>query len=270
MDYSKGEVLISIRNVSLKFGEKLILRDVNADIHNICRPDSVQGQVVCFLGPSGIGKTQLSRIVAGLQVPTTGSVILEDGDLTSAGKVGMVPQNYLVFDFLTVNENFKVATRQGHPSPHAMDWDRGEELVTYFGLKDHLDKYPSQLSGGQRQRVAICRQLLCDHRTIVMDEPFSGLDPLMKQKACRVITQAANLHEKNTIIVVTHDIIEGMSIADTVWLMGREKDQDGAKIVETYDLAKEGLCWREDIIHEKSFLENVAEVKDRFLEIASN
>lgn len=261
MEYSVGEVLISIRDVSLKFGDKLILRDVNADIHNIHRPDAVQGQVVCFLGPSGIGKTQLSRIVAGLQDPTTGSVLLNDGVPTAPGAVGMVPQNYLVFDFFTVRENFQAAARN--------KIFRGD-LTHEFGLEPHLDKFPSQLSGGQRQRVAICRQLLCDHRTIVMDEPFSGLDPLMKQKACRVITQAANLNEHNTIIVVTHDIIEGMSIADTVWLMGRDKGVEGAHIIQTYDLAKEGLCWREDIIHEPKFLEKVAEVKDRFLEIANN
>ena len=80
-----------------------------------------------------------------------------------------------------------------------------------------------------------------------------GLDLVMKQKACRLITQAANLNELNTIIVVTHDVTEGMSIADTVWLMGREKGIEGARILEEIDLAAKGLCWRPDIQQEEGF-----------------
>lgn len=264
MDYEKKEPLISIENVSLKFGDKVILRDVNAKIHNIVRPDQVQGQVVCFLGPSGIGKTQLSRIICGLQPPTSGSVTIE-GRPTLKGRVGMVPQNYILFDFLTVRENFRLARSQGKKMATEMI-----ELWKEFGLDDHLDKYPKQLSGGQRQRVSIVRQLLVGHQTIVMDEPFSGLDILMKKKACTAITQAANLHENNTIIVVTHDVTEGMSIADTVWLMGKDRGSEGARIVEEYDLASLGLCWRPDLLHDPKFQEKVIEVKERFLEVAQN
>lgn len=267
MQYEKKEVLIDIKNVTLGFDvgdyHKVILRDVSAEIRNITRPDCVQGQVVCFLGPSGIGKTQLSRVIAGLQAPTSGSVTLE-GKPTKAGNVGMVPQNYILFDFLTVRDNFKLAFRMGRETtPYG-------PLIDAFDLKPHMDKYPRQLSGGQKQRVSIVRQLLVGNSFIVMDEPFSGLDILMKQRACELITQAANLDERNTIIVVTHDVTEGMSIADTVWLMGRDPNVEGARIVAEYDLASEDLCWHPDILHEPRFAQKVLEVKERFLEVAKN
>lgn len=262
MIYEKAETLIAVEGVSLTYGDRLILRDVNATIQNITRPDAVQGQVVCFLGPSGIGKTQLSRIIAGLQAPTTGRVLL-NGQPTRKGLVGMVPQTYTLFDFATVRENLAIARRQG--GTHV---DAEARYVEVFGLTGFLDLYPAQLSGGTKQRVAIVRQLLCAEHFILMDEPFSGLDLVMKQRACELITQVANLHELNTIIVVTHDVTEGMSIADTVWLMGREPGQPGSHIVEQYDLAADGLCWRPDITRDPAFLIKVADVKKRFLEVA--
>lgn len=265
--YEKKEILVEIKDVDLTLGNNEILRGVNATIHNIVRPDCIQGQVVCFLGPSGIGKTQLSRVIAGLQPPTHGEVLL-NGAVTRRGRVGMVPQTSTLFEFATLRENLAIAARQGGDIGN--DSIKVRELLDTFGLREHLDKYPKQLSGGQRQRVAIVRQLVCDHRFILMDEPFSGLDLNMKQKACRMITQAANLNELNTIIVVTHDVTEGMSIADTVWLMARNVDNKGARIVSEYDLASKGLCWRPDILHEPQFQQLVMEVKEKFLEIASN
>ena len=264
LSYEKKEVLVSIKDISLKFGNKTILQNVNAEIHNIVRPDKIQGQVVCFLGPSGIGKTQLSRIIAGLQPPTSGSVSV-DSRPTHKGRVGVVSQTSTLFEFATLGENLKIAAAQGKTS-----LDRVKELVLAFELELHYEKYPTQLSGGQRQRAAIVRQLVAGHQTILMDEPFSGLDLKMKQQACRMITEAANLDEKNTIIVVTHDVTEGMSIADTVWLMGKDGIHEGAGIIEQYDLAAMGLCWTDELLHEPNFQQMVVEVKRRFLEIAAN
>jgi ABC-type nitrate/sulfonate/bicarbonate transport system ATPase subunit len=261
--HTKHEVLIDVSKVGLSFGDRVILRDVNAQIQNIMRPDCVQGQVVCFLGPSGIGKTQLSRIIAGLQAPTTGQVTL-NGTPTAKGRVGMVPQQYTLFDFATVKSNLDIARKQGGTTA-----EQEAFYVNQFGLKDYLTMYPCQLSGGTRQRVAIVRQLLCAEHFIVMDEPFSGLDLVMKERACALITQVANLHELNTIIVVTHDVTEGMSIADTVWLMGREAGKPGATIVEQYDLASEGLCWHPHITQRSEFIDRVMLVKQRFLGVAA-
>lgn len=263
MTYEKKETLIDIKGVSLSFGSKVILKDVNATIKNIVRPDNIQGQVVCFLGPSGIGKTQLSRIIAGLQAPSSGHVLL-NGIPTCKGNVGMVPQTYTLFEFATVQENLSIAVNQSN--------SKGDfkGLLDYFEMNDHLLKYPHQLSGGQRQRVSIIRQLLVGHKFIVMDEPFSGLDIKMKSKACELITKVANLDELHTIIIVTHDVTEGMSIADTVWLMGRDRNKEGAHIVAEYDLAAEGLCWQPDLFHNPDFQRKVIEVKEKFLEISAN
>jgi ABC-type nitrate/sulfonate/bicarbonate transport system ATPase subunit len=271
--YEKHEVVLDIQNVSLSFGSKLILRDISTTVYNIVRPDCLQGQVICFLGPSGIGKTQLSRVIAGLQAPTSGRVLVPDRPVR-AGMVGMVPQRYPLFQFATVREQLVIAGRQAGLGPQAV-WERADPLVDEFGLRTYLDMYPRALSGGTQQRVAIVRQLMCSDHYIVMDEPFSGLDLIMKRRACALISRIANLDELNTIIVVTHDITEGMSVADTVWLMGLEPDPDqpdtflpGARFVEQYDLAAAGLCWRPNITSDPEFLAFVAHVKERFATLA--
>lgn len=261
---SYGDVLLSINHVSLSFGDRIVLRDVNAEIRDVIRPGLVQGQIICFLGPSGIGKTQLSRVVAGLQAPTSGNVLLEESRAVHAGLVGMVPQNYPLFEFATVRENFRIAGRQAGLSDANAD-RKAKPYIDAFDLSAHLLDYPAALSGGTRQRVAIVRQLLCAGHYLVMDEPFSGLDPVMKQHAADLIVQVANLDERNTIIVVTHDILQGCSVADTVWLMGREDQQPGARLVEQYDLVAEDLCWHAGLTRDPAFLRFVARVNDRFL-----
>lgn len=274
--YSVGSVLLSVDHVSLTLDGKLILRDVCAEITNMSRADCVQGQVICFLGPSGIGKTRLSRIIAGLDPPTSGRVLVNTGGTTpsvydykpvTAGMVGMVPQNYVLFDFATVAENLAIAASQ---SPHPKDAvQRLAPLCHELELEKYLHLYPVQLSGGTRQRVAIVRQLLCSDHFVVMDEPFSGLDPIMKQKTCELITRIANMDDLNTVIIVTHDVTEGMAIADHVWVMGQEQDDKGnwlpgARLVETIDFAAQGICWHEDIYRMPAFMQQVADVKARF------
>lgn len=254
--YTRAETLLKIDHVTLQFGAKVVLRDVCAEIANITREDCVEGQVVCFLGPSGVGKTQLSRILAGLSTPTSGTVTLAHDQPVQRGQVGMVPQNYVLFEYLTVRDNLAVAARQGQRPVDG-------HLLADLGLTEHLDKYPAQLSGGTRQRVAIVRQILCSNHYLVMDEPFSGLDPLMKAKATALIRHVAQLDDLNTIILVTHDVTEGMSVADTVWLMGNP-DGTGANIVEQYDLAAMGLAWRPDIQDGPQFQALVRDVKARF------
>ncbi|MBX4181745.1 ATP-binding cassette domain-containing protein [Candidatus Parcubacteria bacterium] len=263
------EILLDIRNISLSFGSKLILRDVNATIKDL---DDI-GQVVCFLGPSGIGKTQLSRIIAGLQTPSAGEVRLRD-KLTKAGEVCMVPQNYVMFDYATVAENLVIAGKQAGLSKPQIN-EKATGFIKAFELEEHLGKYPKELSGGTKQRVAIARQLMCASNYMVMDEPFSGLDPIMKKRATEAIVKLSQLDTYNTIIVVTHDITEGLSVADTVWLMGYEPEggaegdqkptfKPGARLIEQYDLADMGFAWHPDIAHNLAFLDFVGMIKDRF------
>jgi ABC-type nitrate/sulfonate/bicarbonate transport system ATPase subunit len=262
-------VLLEIKGVSMSYGDKLILRDVNATVTDIHRDSVEQGQVICFLGPSGIGKTQLSRIIAGLQKPTAGTVSLQ-GKPTAPGAVSMVPQHYPMFEYMTVAQNLRAAGKQVRPTlTDAKINEKATAFITTFGLGEHLGKYPRELSGGTKQRVAIARQMMCADRYMVMDEPFSGLDPIMKAKTTDAITKLAQIHSHNTVIIVTHDVTEGLTVSDTVWMMGYEKGEDGsnvpgARLVETFDLAEMGFAWRPDLDHDPKFLEFVRHVKDRF------
>lgn len=259
------EVLLELQNISMGFGSKLILRDVSVKVNKITtRP---HGKVICFLGPSGMGKTILCRIIAGFQKPTTGRVLLRTCE-TAPGKVCVVPQNYPMFEYATVKANLEIAaTNTGYDARTIQT--NVAELVETFGLAEHLAKYPRELSGGTRQRVAIARQLMCPSNYIVMDEPFSGLDPISKASAMGAITALAARDVYNTIILVTHDVTSGLVVADTVWMLGLERSEDGscvagARLVTTYDLAELGFAWREDIEQDPAFLVFAREVKNRF------
>lgn len=184
------------------------------------------------------------------------------------GIVGMVAQNYPLFRHRTVMGNLLVALEHSSLSKK----DREKKALEYldtFKLSERADFYPSQLSGGQRQRIAIIRELLCSEHFLVMDEPFTGLDPLMKDAVCELIHKVASLDEKNTIFVVAHDIAALVQIADTLWLFGRDRDESGAPIPgatinKQYNLIERGLAWKPSISSTPEFAEFVKEVKEQF------
>jgi ABC-type nitrate/sulfonate/bicarbonate transport system ATPase subunit len=258
-----SDVLLSIEHVSLTLGNTLILRDITTQVTR----NETAGEVICFLGPSGIGKTQLSRIIAGLQVPSSGQVVMQDGKIAGRGRACMVPQAYPMFDYTTIMGNLTIAGKQGGLSAKEIA-ERAGELIETFDLGDHAQKYPAQLSGGTKQRAAIVRQLMCPSNYIVMDEPFSGLDIAMKKRATQTIIKLSQIDTYRTIIVVTHDVTEGLSVADLVWLMGWERVDNafipGARLVEQYDLAGMNLAWRKDIVRDPQFIELAQHIKDRF------
>lgn len=269
-EYTK--TLLTIDHVSLNYGDKVILRDVNATVKEIVR-DGSKGQVVGFLGPSGIGKTQLFRIVAGLNTPTSGIVYLNGNNTkpVQPGEVGVVAQSYPLFNHRTVLVNLRLAACADCKDKASYDKaiDQVDYYLDQFELSDKKHLYPMQLSGGQRQRVAIIQQILCSAHFILMDEPFSGLDLIMLERTAALIQKIANLDELNTIVVVTHDITTAASVSDHLWLLGREHDVQGniipgARIVETYDLVDRGLCWNPEIVTQPKFMDFVREVKTRF------
>lgn len=267
--YKYGETLLKIDHVSLSYDEKVILRDVNAEIRDVIRDDVTQGQVVGFLGPSGIGKTQMFRIIAGLNQPSAGQVLVGPQQTpVKAGMVGVVAQDYPLFENRTILSNLLLAAEQSEPNSAAAH----EKVMGYLRRLDMVDRaqlYPAQISGGQRQRIAIAQQLLCSDHFLLMDEPFSGLDVVMEAKVCELIAEIASLDELNTIIVVTHDVTAAASVADHLWLMGRDRDEKGeiipgAHIQEQYDLIERNLCWHPEITSSPAFLDFVREVKERF------
>jgi polar amino acid transport system ATP-binding protein/sulfate transport system ATP-binding protein len=267
--YERTGVLLELQNVSVMRGGVPVLRDLNAQIRDVVRPGMKQGQVVGLLGPSGIGKTTLFHVLAGLLKPDTGTVkVGEEGRPASPGLVGVVAQNYVLFDHRSVLGNLMIAAKQA-----GMDGARAREAslkyLERFGLAAHADKYPMQLSGGQRQRVAIAQQLLCSELYLVMDEPFSGLDVVQQENVQRLIQEVSLTHEHNTLILVTHDVSAAVAVCDTIWLMGRDRDAagnivPGARIKEEIDLLERDLAWHPDIRTRPGYIELVNEIKAKF------
>jgi ABC-type nitrate/sulfonate/bicarbonate transport system ATPase subunit len=266
--YTRRNRLLTVSDLCLAYGNQQILHDINISIDDIHREGLQQGQVVALLGPSGIGKTQLFRLLAWLQKPTSGKILITENLVpVEAGMVGVVAQNYLLFHHRTVLGNLLVAARQrGSSDKEARE--KAKSLLAAYGLDDRMDYYPAQLSGGQRQRVAIIQQILSSSHFLLMDEPFSGLDPIMKDRACNTIIQLSQADELNTIIVVTHDIESAVAIADTVWLMGRTHGADGAyagaTVIKQYDLIELGLAWHPEIQQMPQFHEVVIAIKNEF------
>lgn len=259
----RTSTLLAVEGVSLIAEDgRQILRDITVSVDDLHRDGCVTGQVVAFLGPSGVGKSTLLRILAGLQQPTFGRVMIENRKPVVQGAVGMVMQDSPLFRRMTVLENLKTAARAHGSTVNAES--RALEMLTKFGMLDAAGKYPAQLSGGMRQRMAIAQQLICSDHYLLMDEPFASLDPLNVKRVCKLITEVANQDELNTIIVATHDIRAALSVADTLWMMGREPGKPGATILETYDLIARDLCWREDVEQEPAYLETWREILKRF------
>ncbi|MBL7826448.1 MAG: ABC transporter ATP-binding protein [Saprospiraceae bacterium] len=267
--YEFKNTILKVENVSLSMGGRQILKDVNVEIKDVVRPGKQQGQIVGFLGPSGIGKTKLFEVLSGLTKPDKGQVLIGDPlQPVEVGKVGVVQQSYPLFNHRTVRGNLEVAASKGD-IPSADRKDRIQKMLERFNLQDHGNKYPAELSGGQRQRIAIAQQLLCSEHFLLMDEPFSGLDVLMLDRVCEMLKEIATEHDHNTIIVISHDIHATASVADTLWVMGRDHDGngkiiDGSHIKHTFNLIDRGVCWHEDVQSRKEFHDLVEEVRNLF------
>ena len=255
--YTEHNCLIEINNLYVQYGDKVILRDVGNEtvpfrINDIKREGLLQGQTVAVLGRSGRGKSTLFRNIVGIEKPTKGRIIVPksfDGSEyknIAEGDVGFVQQTFPLSRNQSVYQMLKDAVAMGD---HKGD---GEQLITQYlnewGLTAQRNHHPNQLSGGQRQRVAIIEQLLCSHYFIVLDEPFSGLDVKNIEEVKDAIHKLTTTSEINTVIFSTHNIDLAVSIADSIYLIGYEKDAhgnfiEGGTLLEHYDMKKLGLAW---------------------------
>lgn len=266
--YKKEAIILVVHDLSLSINGHAILKDVNFTVRNITRPGMQQGQVIALLGPSGIGKTQLFRCLAGHQQPTSGTVCVTDKLIpVKVGMVGVVAQTYPLFMRRKVLGNLVFAAEQhGHRGKIA--YEKAMAALAIYGLTDKANAYPGELSGGQRQRVAIAQQMISSDHFLLLDEPFSGLDPLAKERASGALLSLSHVDELNTTIVVTHDISSAVAIADTVLLMGRQVQSDGkslgSTIVKTYDLIERNLAWHPDIKKMPEFHQMVVEIENDF------
>ncbi|OAB60729.1 ABC transporter ATP-binding protein [Leptolyngbya valderiana BDU 20041] len=195
-----------------------------------------QGRFVCLLGPSGCGKTTLLRMIAGLEAPSAGKLVLDGEDITEQPAhtrgFGMVFQSLALFPHLTVAENvaYALAIRGTDKERQRR---RVAELLDLIQLPDIADRQISQLSGGQRQRVAIARALAVDPRLFLLDEPLSALDAKLRetlQVELRLLQRRLGI----TTILVTHDQREAMTMADTIVVMDQGRVQQAGSPLEIY------------------------------------
>ena len=267
-DCSYKESILTLRNISMQFGSEVVLRDISLDVLDVVRPGLSQGQVVGFYGRSGIGKSVLCRIIAGLLPPSTGTVTVASPPRpVCPGDVGFVQQRYPLFDHRTLLDNLLVAAGRKHAPAEAKA--RAEDFLTRFDLAPHRRKYPAQLSGGQRQRAAIAQQLLCSEHLIILDEPFSGLDIAMIDEVKKIIIEVTTLDELNTVVIVSHDLATTTALSDTLWLLGPERDAAGQCLAgatiskkHQYNLAEMGLAWQHGIQAKPEFVQLIEHLKD--------
>jgi len=261
MAYILEDTILHVKDVSVVYGTKTIIKDVSFDEKDVVRKGHTQGQVIGIVGRSGTGKSTLFRALTGLIKPTTGKIMIpdvdqnpEDGKITAKlvteGDMGFVDQSYTLFNHKTVYQTCMFALRKSELSVKEKD----EKIIQYLSdwkVAIAKDQHPNQLSGGQRQRVAIIEQLLGSGHFIVMDEPFSGLDPVVSEDVKKYFEIINNSHEMNTIIFSTHDLSAAVELADSIYIVGYPTLEESKKasygtIVKHFDLKQLGLAWQDE------------------------
>jgi len=279
IEYELKHTILHVENLSVAYGDKLIISDINFSEKDIVRKDKQQGQTIAFVGRSGRGKSTLFRTLTGLEEPTTGNVLIPDYEKpvtdgmqpakkVKEGDVGFVDQKYTLFRHKTIYQALTFALRKsslGSKEKH----DKIMNYIGEWGLEACRNQYPNELSGGQRQRTAILEQLLSSGYYMVLDEPFSGLDigNIMNVKAAFKLINDSN--ELNTIVFSTHDIELAVELSDSLYVLGYGKNPDGSQtisgtILKHFDLKKMGLAWKGDF--DPAHLELVKEIKDIMLQ----
>jgi iron(III) transport system ATP-binding protein len=224
----RADDYVRLDAVGKRFGAFEALREIDLAVR--------EGEFVCFLGPSGCGKTTLLRVIAGLEAPTSGRVELGGRDVTALPPAerdyGIVFQSYALFPNLTVAENvgYGLANRR---LSRAVVRERVTELLVLVGLPGSEEKFPAQMSGGQQQRVALARALATSPRLLLLDEPLSALDAIVR---VRLRDEIRALQRKLgvTTIMVTHDQEEALSVADRIVVMNHGVIEQVGSPLEVY------------------------------------
>ena len=219
-----GNVLFEIKDLQKKFGSLTVFDGLS---ETICK-----GDVVVIIGPSGGGKSTFIRYLNLLEQPTAGKIYFEGEDITAKGfdvnkhrqKVGMVFQQFNLFNNLTVLENITISLTKVKKQSEEESEEKALKLLKRVGLEDKANAYPSQLSGGQKQRIAIVRALAMEPDVLLFDEPTSALDPEMVGEVLQVISDLAR--DGITMVVVTHEMGFARKVGTRVLFM------DGGQIAE--------------------------------------
>ncbi len=215
--------MIELKNISHKYGEKYVLSRLDFSAE--------RKKITCLLGTSGSGKTTILRIIAGLETPVSGSVLIDNKTVTENGRLlvpphkrnlGFIFQDLALWPHLSVYENiaFGLKTRKEKNIEQKV-----AETLDFFGIEEEAKKFPHQLSGGQKQLVAIARAIVLEPAILLMDEPLANLDVKLKSKTIELIKKLRD--EFNlTILHVTHDHKEAFSLADKIAVLNNGKIED--------------------------------------------
>ena len=219
------ETILRVENIHKSFGDLEVLKGVSFDV--------TKGETICFIGPSGTGKSTLLRCINLLTQPDQGSVWLGDREVTNSGKninhfrqrIGMVFQNFFLFDHLTAVRNVEIALIKVKGMKPKEAREKALDELRQVGMENWAEHYPAELSGGQAQRVSIARALAMDPDVILFDEPTSALDPELTREVLEVMKKLALAGM--TMLVVTHEMGFACSVANRIMFMehGEIKEQ---------------------------------------------
>ncbi len=203
--------MLKLQNIKKSYDGKTILNDISLEIG--------EGEIVSILGPSGCGKTTLLNLILGITMPDSGKIIFHEEDITNVAMekrgFNIVFQDYALFPNLNVYKNITYGLRN---CPNVSTKEEVDELIHLLGLEEHLNKKIDQLSGGQKQRVALARTMVMKPKILLLDEPLSALDGVIKESIKdRIQTIAKQYHL--TTIIVTHDPEEALTLSDRVLIV---------------------------------------------------
>ena len=203
--------MLELKNIRKSFGKNVILKNISLSINN--------GEIVSILGPSGSGKTTLLNLILGITDIENGNLILDGKDITKVPMekrgFNIVFQDYALFPNLNAYENITYGLRN---KPNISSKEEVDDLIKLLGLEEHLNKNINQLSGGQKQRVALARTMVMKPKILLLDEPLSALDGVIKEsikEKIKTIAKDFNL----TTIIVTHDPEEALTLSDKVLII---------------------------------------------------
>ena len=211
--------MIEFKGINKIFKNNIVLYDINLKLE--------EGNIIVFVGPSGCGKTTTVKMINRLVKPTSGQVLINGEDISNKNiinlrrNIGYVIQQTGLFPHMTIKENIGIVAKMQKMKPKEIE-EKTKELLEMVGLdyEKFADRYPTELSGGQQQRVGIARALITNPEIILMDEPFSALDPITRSQLQDELINIQTQFKK-TIIFVTHDMDEAIKIADKICIMGK-------------------------------------------------